>query len=148
LEKFVITNREKEIFDWFVQFEQYRRDQELLPEDESDSEIISYHEKISHSTDAIDSLQWRNDYLTKKLFENIPNFEQKDDQRMFTHEQRMAIFRRDKSCCQVKIHCVGVKCDWDNWQADHIVAWSNGGKTTVENGQVACPACNASKSNN
>jgi len=66
---------------------------------------------------------------------------------MFTHEQRMAIYRRDKGFCQIKIHCSGEKCDWDNWQADHILAWSNGGKTTVENGQVACPACNAAKSN-
>lgn len=148
LEKFVITGREQELFEWFIQFEQYRRDEESLPEDQCDSEILSYHEKISHSTDAIDSLQWRNEYLTKKLFENIANIEQKDDQRMFTHEQRMAIFRRDKGCCQVKIHCNGEKCDWDNWQADHILAWSNGGKTTVANGQVACPACNASKSNN
>lgn len=148
LERFVLAEREQEIFDWFVQFEQYRREQESLPEDECDPEIISYHEKISHSTDAIDSLQWRNDYLTKKLFETIPDIRQKDDQRIFTHEQRMAIYRRNKGYCQVKICCGGDKCDWDNWQADHIVAWSNGGKTTVENGQVACPACNASKSNN
>ena len=147
LEKFVITNREHEIFEWFIEFEQYRRDQEILPEDQCDSEIISYHEKVSHSTDAIDSLQWRNEFLTKKLFEKIPDIEQKDDQRMFTHEQRMAIYRRDKGCCQVKIHCQGEKCDWDNWQADHIIAWSNAGKTTVKNGQVACSACNASKSN-
>jgi hypothetical protein len=148
LERFVITDKATEIFNWFVEFEQYRRDQEILPEDQCDPEVISYHEKISHSTDALDSLQWRNEYLTKKLFEKIPNIEQRDDQRMFTHEQRMAIYRRDKGCCQVKIHCSGEKCDWDNWQADHILAWSNGGKTTVENGQVACPACNAAKSNN
>lgn len=147
LEKFVVAGREEEIFNWFIGFEQYRRYQERLPEDQCDAEIISYHEKISHSTDAVDSLQSRNDYLTKKLFECIPTIEQKDDQRTFTHEQRLAIFRRDKGCCQVKLHCAGERCDWDNWQADHIIAWSNGGKTTVENGQVACPACNASKSN-
>lgn len=146
LEKFVIVNRHQELFNWFIEFEQYRRDNESLSEDQADSEIIAYHEKISHSTDAIDSLQWRHEYLSKKLFESISNIEQKDDQRMFSHEQRMAIYRRDNGICQLKIHCSGIKCDWDNWQADHIVAWSKGGKTTVENGQVACPACNASKS--
>ena len=86
LERFVITGRESEIFSWFIEFEQYRKDQEKLSEDQCDPEIISYHEKISHSTDAFDSIQWRNEYLTKKLFEKIPNIEQKDDQRMFTHE--------------------------------------------------------------
>ena len=148
LERFVITGRESEIFSWFIEFEQYRREQKMLPEDQSDPKIISYHERISHSADAFDSIQLRNEYLTKKLFEKIPDIEQKDDQRIFTHEQRLAIYRRDKGCCQVKIHCSGDKCDWDNWQADHILACSNGGKTTVENGQVACPACNAAKSNN
>jgi hypothetical protein len=147
LEKYVITNREKELFNWFIEFEQYRRDQEVLPEDQCDPEIIAYHEKISHSTDAFDSLNARNEYLTKILFEKIPNIEQKDNQRLFTHEQRMAIYRRDNGFCQLRIHCNGQKCDWDNWQADHIIAWSNGGRTTVENGQVACPACNESKGN-
>ncbi len=47
----------------------------------------------------------------------------------------------------IKYNCEGKKCDWDNWEADHIVAWSKGGKTIVENGQVACPECNSSKNN-
>lgn len=148
LEGFDITNRGQAIATWFIRFEKYRKENILLPEDQADSEVITYHEKISHSTDAIDSLQWRNEYLCRKLFEAIPDIEPKDNQRMFTHEQRLAIFRRDNGMCRLKIHCDGKKCEWDNWQADHIVPWSRGGKTTVQNGQVACSECNASKSNN
>jgi hypothetical protein len=147
MEKYVISGREIEFRDWFIEFEQYRRDQEQLPEEDSDTEIVSYHEKISHSTDAFDSLDSRNIYLTRKLFEKIPNLEQKDDQRIFDQEQRLAIYRRDKGMCQLKIRCDGIKCDWDNWHADHIVPWSRGGKTTVENGQVACANCNLAKGN-
>lgn len=147
MEKYVISGRDIEIRDWFIEFEQYRRDQEQLPEEDSDTEIVSYHEKISHSTDAFDSLESRNIYLTRKLFEKIPNLEQKDDQRIFDQEQRLAIYRRDKGLCQLKIRCDGIKCDWDNWHADHIVPWSRGGKTTVENGQVACANCNLAKGN-
>jgi len=145
MEKYVISGRDIEFRDWFIEFEQYRRDQEQLPEEDSDTEIVSYHEKISHSTDAFDSLDSRNIYLTRRLFEKIPNLEQKDDQRIFDQEQRLAIYRRDKGMCQLKIRCDGIKCDWDNWHADHIVPWSRGGKTTVENGQVACANCNLAK---
>lgn len=148
IEKYVITNKEQYIRDWFIGFEQFRKENIKLPEDQANPEIISYHEKISHSTDAYDSIQWRHDYLLRKLFETLPGIEQRDDQRMFTHEQRLAIYRRDNGNCQLKIRCDGIHCDWDNWHADHIVPWSQGGKTTVENGQVACPDCNLSKGNN
>jgi len=147
LEKFDISNREQSIQDWFIAFEQYRKEQMQLPSDQADPEIIAYHEKISHSTDAYDSLQERHSYLCRKLFESITDIMQKDDQRIFTQEQRMAIYRRDKGYCQLKLLCNGEKCNWENWQADHIIPWSRGGKTTVDNGQVACPQCNREKSN-
>lgn len=75
----------------------------------------------------------------------MPDIEPKDDQRLFSSEQRLAIFRRDGGACQVRLRCGGARCEWDAWQADHRTPWSVGGKTTVENGQVACPACNAAK---
>ena len=31
--------------------------------------------------------------------------------------------------------------------ADHIVPWSQGGKTTLEDGQMLCKSCNQTKSN-
>lgn len=75
----------------------------------------------------------------------MPDIEPKDSQRLFSHEQRLAIFRRDKCMCQVRLRCTGIRCEWEAWEADHMVAWSQGGKTTVKNGQVACLACNAVK---
>jgi hypothetical protein len=148
LENYVISDKKKEIYDWFIQFELYRREQEKIDVDNCDPEIITYHERTSHSTDAEDSLKWRNEYLLRKLFEYIPSIELKDKLRLFTSEQRLAIFRRDNGICQLKIKCNGNKCEWDNWEADHIIPHSKGGKTTVENGQVACSECNKAKSNN
>ena len=139
--------RKSEIAAWFIDFEGYRREQRVLPVDQCDPEIVVYQERTSHSTDSLDSLQWRHDYLLRLLLEKISDLQLKDDQRIFTHEQRLAIYRRDKGLCQVKLRCDGAKCEWDHWEADHISAWSRGGRTTVVNGQVACPACNAAKSN-
>ena len=79
------------------------------------------------------------------FFEAVPDVELKDDQRLFTHEQRLAIYRRDGGICKATLKCEGEKCEWDNWAADHVKPWSKGGKTTVENGQVSCSACNSAK---
>jgi hypothetical protein len=35
----------------------------------------------------------------------------KDDQRLFTHEQRLAIYRRDGGLCKIAIKCNGEKCE-------------------------------------
>lgn len=145
IEKYVITDRYEDLRSWFLDFETTRRQQDSLPEDERDAELLAYKERTSHSTDAQDSIQWRHEFLIRKFFEFFPNVEQKDPQRIFTHEQRLAIYRKDKGLCKLKICCQGEKCEWDAWEADHIVPWSRGGKTTVENGQVACAACNSSK---
>jgi hypothetical protein len=148
LDKYVMTNTETKIYKWFIDFEIYRRNEEQKDTENCDPEILDYKDLTGHSTDAAESLKSRYEYLLRKLFEYIPDLELKDNNRSFTHEQRMAIYRRDKETCQLKIKCNGIKCDWDNWEADHRIPWSKGGKTTVENGQVACPECNKAKSNN
>jgi hypothetical protein len=147
-EKYVMQGRQDALRNWFIQFEGTRAAQDGLPADKADPELLAYKERTSHSTDAQDSIQWRHDFLLRKFFEAVPDIEQKDNQRLFSHEQRLAIFRRDVGICQVRLKCQGIKCEWDAWQADHKDPWSKGGKTTVENGQVACQECNAAKGGN
>jgi hypothetical protein len=145
LEKYAMQGRHDALRNWFIQFETARAGQDKLTADECEPELLAYKERTSHSTDAQDSIQWRHEFLLRKFFEAVPDIELKDEQRLFSHEQRLAIFRRDGGICQLRLSCQGVKCEWDTWEADHKVAWSTGGKTTVENGQVACPQCNSSK---
>lgn len=145
LEKYVMQGRQSQLRDWFLDFEKERAKQDELPEDQRDPEFLSYKERTSHSTDSEDSLEWRQDFLLRKFFESVPDIVLKDDQRLFSREQRLAIFRRDGGHCQVKLKCQGVKCEWDVWEADHRVPWSKGGKTIVSNGQIACVACNSAK---
>ena len=145
LEKYVMQGRQDALRKWFIDFEGIRASQVNLPADKADPELLAYKERTSHSTDAQDSIQWRHDFLLRKFFESVQDIEQKDNQRLFSNEQRLAIFRRDNGICRIRFKCQGIKCEWDSWQADHITPWSKGGKTTVENGQVACPECNAAK---
>jgi hypothetical protein len=130
---------------WFLKFEETRRTQEEKAEDSIDAEWATYKEKISHSTDAADSIRWRMEFMLRHLLEEHPTIPRKDNQRSFTFAQRLAVFRRDHGHCQLKIKCNGAKLSWDDWHCDHMTPWTAGGQTTVENARVACSACNQSK---
>lgn len=136
------------IREWFLEFEITRRRQDELSEDEASADWVSYKEKISHSTDSEDSIRHRMDFMLRDLLTANPTLALKDPRRDFSPQQRLAIFRRDVGICQIKLSCDGVKVRWDDWHCDHRVPWSNGGKTTVENGQVACAPCNLKKGGN
>lgn len=143
--QYVFGDAQPFVHDWFIRFEQTRREEEEKAEDEMDPEWAIYKEKISHSTDSADSIRARMDFMLRSFLGARPNIGRKDNQRSFTHAQRLAVFRRDKGLCQVQLKCKGVKVSWDDWHCDHHVAWSAGGATTVANGQVACSPCNLSK---
>jgi hypothetical protein len=145
MEQFVIVEIKNVLHDWFLDFEKTRKEEEAKGEDEASPEWVSYKEKISHSTDASDSIKFRLDYLLRDILRKNPKLSRKDNQREFNHAQKMVVYRRDEGKCQLKLKCSGEKLGWDNWQCDHIKPWSRGGLTVVDNGQVSCPTCNGSK---
>ena len=147
IENFVYYDTEHVLAAWFIQFETERRQQDALPEEERDSQLIEYRRLTSYSTDGEESIRGRLEYLEKQFFLACPDIQTKDDIRSFTQAQRLAIFRRDDGRCQLRIKCSGEKLGWGDWHADHILPHSQGGKTTVSNGQVACVACNTAKGN-
>lgn len=145
--QYVLSQVEGSLCEWFIQFEEHRRVQEEMQEDLADPEWVAYKEKISHSTDAEDSIRWRMEFMLRHLLERFPELPLKDNQRDFKQVQRLTVFRRDKGVCQLRIRCDGAVLAWDDWHCDHILPWSRGGQTTVANGQAACSACNLAKSN-
>jgi hypothetical protein len=145
IHQYVIEEVRPHLHAWFVDFEAARHKQDTKSDEEADPEWVAYREKISHSTDAAESIRARMEFLLRHLLDRFPNLSRKDNQRNFTHVQKLAIFRRHAGLCQIKVKCEGVKVTWDDWHADHKIAWSKGGKTTVDNGQVACTSCNLSK---
>ena len=132
---------------WFIEFETERRKNETLDEEERDPQLIEYRRLTSQSTDSEESIRARLEFIEKRFFLACPDIEPLDETRIFTPEQRLAIYRKNDGHCQLKIKCNGERLAWADWHADHIVAHSNGGKTVVSNGQVACGPCNFVKSN-
>ena len=66
-----------------------------------------------------------------------------DNKRFFSKSQRDQIFHNSKGKCQI----CGTSITYKGFQADHIIPWSKGGKTTIENGQLICALANRQKSN-
>jgi hypothetical protein len=147
LEGYVHQGTEGQLAKWFINFEEHRRKQNDIDEDQRDPQLIEYLRLTSYSTDASESIRGRLELMEKHFFLAYPEIEPLDTARIFTPEQRLAIFRKDNGHCQLKMACDGAKLSWGEWHADHIVPYSKGGKTIVANGQAACPACNLTKSN-
>lgn len=142
---YVCDGLEPKLRDWFLKFEAERKENEDKDDDDKDVQLVEYRRLISQSTDSEESIAARLDFFEKRFFDAVPDIEPKDPQRGFSHEQRLAIFRRDGGICQLKLRCDGIKVGWDHWHADHKVAHAKGGKSIVSNGQVACPDCNFAK---
>lgn len=68
----------------------------------------------------------------------------RDPQRLFSDEQKHYIWQvsSDKRCGI----CSNIVESWDDYEPDHILAWSQGGRTSIANGQISHRACNRSKS--
>ena len=63
--------------------------------------------------------------------------------RKFTPKMKRVAYERQSGICKI----CGKKFEIGEMHGDHIVAWSNGGKTVAENCQMLCAKCNREKSN-
>ncbi|MCP5381408.1 MAG: DUF262 domain-containing protein [Kordiimonadaceae bacterium] len=84
-------------------------------------------------------------YLKDQKIELI----EKDEKRAFSELQRIMIYRTGKGLCQ---ECIREgqsewesRVSWTDFQADHVIPHSKGGKTILENGELLCRYHNQSK---
>ena len=63
--------------------------------------------------------------------------------RKFPQKIKRAIYERQQGICKI----CGGHFDIKQMEADHIIPWSKGGKTTLDNCQMLCKTCNRRKSN-
>ena len=147
LGKYAISGRYKEFGQWLLDFETRRREDEAMDADQRNPDLMQYQLYLSQATASQGALQHRHRVLISDILQAIPNLSLLDNQREFDFYQRQAIFRKYNGKCANPYDNPGclVTCEWDNFHADHIVPWSAGGKTTVDNGQLLCAKCNLAK---
>ncbi len=110
------------------------------PEDERDTALIEFGRLMQQGTNDLNSLRDRVSILTRYFLLQNPDVSIKDAKRLFTDEERLAIWiLGGKKCaaCEKDL-------DLDEMHADHQKQWAHGGNTTLNNGRCLCASCNTS----
>ncbi|MHC1709612.1 MAG: HNH endonuclease family protein [Methanomassiliicoccales archaeon] len=140
LVEYDLKNYSSEFADAYLDFEAKRILNSSLDEDKQDPELNAYTEAARN--DSTDAMTYRYNVLRKHILKEIPKLQMLDPDRDFSDEQRFFIYHKYKGICQL----CGKVVDEKNYHADHIKAHSNGGSTSIENGQLLCEDCNRKKS--
>jgi len=115
-----------------------------------DNDMLSFS---NHRQQGENDLELRDRIMRQIFFEYLKEnnhvLREKDQNRAFSELDRIIIYRRDKGLCQECLRegkpeneCL---LSWSQYQADHVVPHSKGGKTIIENGELLCAYHNQSK---
>lgn len=146
IDEYILKDKKVDFSSFYIGFENERRS----VEDEADlidagdswsKDLYDYMVAFKASGGLRKNITTRNQVYTRKLFKEIINLNPKDAQRLFDMNQKIVIWRRDEEKCK----SCGCRVEFDDMHADHITSHSNGGKTTIENGQTLCANCNLKK---
>jgi len=143
---YVCDDNEKKIFhDFVINFHE-----RWSMRKEDDREILIFSDNRQQSGAEIET---RDRILRQLFFEYLQqkghSMITKDDRREFSESERIRIYRRDNGLCQ---KCLEedkpekeAQVSWSEYDADHVVPHSLGGKTNLENAQVLCRYHNRQK---
>lgn len=83
--------------------------------------------------------------VTAAAIDIVSRHRHRDPQRLFTSTQKQIIRDRAHGRCEHVL--LGHRCRRAGTQADHILPWSRGGRTELDNAQLLCRRHNIAKSN-
>jgi hypothetical protein len=148
IDYYVFQEKEKELFKNFV-ISFYSR---WSNRTESDSDALLFSDNNQQSGSEIATRE----RIIRQLFfeyvqENDYSLIAKDDKRSFNEAERIQIYRRDEGLCQICLEEGLSRRDalvpWNQFEADHLVPHSKGGRTVLENAQLLCRNHNKRKGN-
>lgn len=131
-----------------ARLEALERDYAQKPDDEIYSDLSL---SMARGTDGADGISSRHDILSQFLFESVQldQYPTLDPKRLFTHEEKLILYRRSGGCCQLQYNgkVCGRRLDFDESVVDHIQPHSKEGKTALANGRIAFKSCNIARGN-
>ena len=143
-----------EVMDWAMRLFPLGSVQQKLVKSQEWGLLYNRYKGRSYNTNELEEEIRRlmlDDDVTKKqgiipyvLSDKTPTDEKHLSIRAFTESQKMQAYEKQKGICK---HC-GLHFSYENMQGDHILPWSQGGHTTIDNLQMLCRNCNGSKSDN
>ncbi|GAB3930303.1 GmrSD restriction endonuclease domain-containing protein [Larkinella terrae] len=103
---------------------------------------LNFTAALSNAGYSQNRISQRNEILKSYFLVKIPNAIPKlRAKRFFSTEQKIAIWERAKHQCEFvddNGRCKELFHDYKEFDADHIIKWSENGLTTVENGRLLC----------
>ena len=135
-----LNNYAEEFGNVYLKFQDERAINAEKPEGDQDPRLVAYGNTARG--DSLEYLEFRQNLLREYILEKMPYLTLKDNNRNFTADQRAVIYRLSNGKCQI----CGKECTEEEFEADHIIPWSKGGRTQIANGQVLCSTCNEKKS--
>lgn len=103
-------------------------------------DIVAYYQK--GLTEPNDLSKWKFE-THRTMLDALSGGLLLDPKRTFTSDVKDSLFARSQKCCK----CNSVK-SYNELEVDHILAWSKGGRTNLQNAQLLCKSCNTSKGAN
>ncbi len=135
---------EGKVKDFIHWFESERTLVGKLDEGEMDVDFKDYTEMAGMGTTSLRNMEGRVEILKKMFLRQNADVQIKDKVREFNREERFAIWVRAGKQCQNHL-CQKPLPTLDMMEADHVLAWTNGGATALINAQALCRNCNSSK---
>lgn len=143
-----VLKDEKIFYDWFMKTENRRAADSKTICTTNTGESRTYQSCNRTMTKL--ELKARYDYILEDLSKDILQFAtKKDSQRLFSAEERYVLWERQKGICLATGQSIPESeiNDDSKWAADHIMPFSKGGLTSIENGQLISKLANLKKSN-
>ena len=139
MKNYVVKGKEKDFYNFYIDF--WKKAEDAKNEGKGPANLMKFVDANSYGTTSKSNIETRLNLMKQTFLENNQDLKLSDPRRLFDHFEKAVIFRRDKGVCK----SCGKKTKWKEFQADHIKAHSKGGRTTIKNGQLLCPSCNAKK---
>jgi hypothetical protein len=150
MEQYNINGRHKDFFDFYIGFEKERNSvsdpSDLLAIGHTPLQKDLYDYIMAFKTEGAKraNIEIRAQVYMKRMLDSFLDLVPKDPTRAFSETERIVIWRKAFMKCQ-SCHLNIRKLD--GMHADHMIPHSKGGKTTIDNAQCLCRACNLKKSN-
>lgn len=136
----------KTVLDWVkILFPKYRKEMKGIPW----GTLYNQYHKNSYDAKTLEkriSELMADDEVTKKKGIYLYLFDGEESNlslRKFTDTEKRTMYEKQLGICPM---CHN-RYEFEEMHADHIIPWSKGGKTTLDNGQMLCRDCNLKKSN-
>ncbi len=138
LENYAMDNQKDNLTEFFTEFYQNIVNSSSI----GDKELIDFNIAISKGTTSQSNIKLRYDIVLKRFLEKY-NPARLDENRLFTDDQKIAIFRRDQEKCQ---RC-SKKLIFGNpeTQFHHKDKYIEGGRTEIDKGLLVCRDCHLNK---